>query len=557
MPRFLRQFGLRTLLLFCTFAAICFGLWRWHMTWVDQQHVIAKQIADRNGNVRWGTWGPSWAHDAFTSYYFQQIIAVDLSHKNLRDQDLQLLREIPTLEELYVPGNHKITDEGMKVLEHLPRIRKLAIWNTKLGNETLKSVAKLRDLEVLDLSLTKMTPAGINLLNGSPKLKRLLHDWVFDDAGIEGIASLPSVEMHTIRANDLSDASFERIQQHIHVENLIVRRPTGDQWASYLLNHPTICALQVYQGKMSDSQLRKLLLSNRLDSLHLEDVPVGDAALFPRLDEMQMTRFTVFGTKISAQAILDNLGPSSQFVSVAVDPFQPVVKVSLTGASYGPDCYWIGSFDPADLQHLDNCGEIKQLAITGLRLPNPRLDFGDDPEARRKYDLCCKVDDDDMKMIAQMRGLESLRITGTDRLSVEGLRPIDQLTSLTTLELRSTKLTDEHLKTIGKLKTLEQLDLTGNRITSAGIRKLAGLTKLTHLNLTDCHEVDDEAMAWLIPLKNLKYLDVSGTKIGAISPELEKANPNLYMINYQANNNMIWQRPTQTARVINGAIPIN
>ncbi len=536
MPRSFRQFGLRTLLLFCTLAAVCFGLGRWHMTWVDHQHDLAQQIADKKGDVRWGTWGPAWIHDTFGSYYFSNIIAVDWHHRGIRDDDLERLRDISTLEELYVPGNRKITDQGMKVLESFPRLRKLAMWNTTLTDETLKSVGTLKNLEILDLHQSKTTEAGLTHLRGLPKLRRLGHNWIFTEVGIQSLATLPSLEIYTIHAKDLPDRSFRQIKEHLRVRNLIVRRPQGDQWGTHLLNHPTLEILEVYQGEMSSQQLRKILLSNRLRSLKLEDVPAGDAALFPRPERMRTTRLTLFRTKITPKALFENFGADARFVAITADVFQPLVNIRLSGAPFGPDCYWTGPFDPADLRYVAHCRDAKNISISGVRLPNPRLDFGGDQEARRKFEQCCKVTDADLRLIADLPKLESLKIVGSQQISPDGLEVLRGVENLRFLILTSAKLTDQHLTVIGQLKTLQQLIISSNPITNDGIGELEMLTELIYLNISDCDQIDDEAFEALEKLKNLRALDISGTQIGGEEKQLKEKNPNLQIMNYRASS---------------------
>lgn len=250
---------------------------------------------------------------------------------------------------------------------------------------------------------------------------------------------------------------------------------------------------------------------------------------------MVTNRLTLFRTKITPSALLENFGPGATSVAIVAEFRKPIVNIRLTGAAYGPDCYWTGEFAPDELQHVADCRDVTELSISGVRWSYRPPDFGDDSQAKQDYERCCKVNDAYLQIIGTLPTLKSLRIAGADGISPAGLKALHGLPALRTLGITSSQLTDEHLKEIGTLTKLDSLDLTENRLTNEGMRHLNKLSVLTFLNLTDCEQIDGEAITSLGKLPKLKFLDVSGTKIGRKSPELDEANPNLQLINYRAS----------------------
>ena len=67
----------------------------------------------------------------------------------------------------------RATDEGLKDLAGLKRLRTLVLWNTKVSDRGLKELAGLTELETLDLDETKVTDVGLQLLAEMPRLQRL------------------------------------------------------------------------------------------------------------------------------------------------------------------------------------------------------------------------------------------------------------------------------------------------------------------------------------------------------------------------------------------------
>jgi hypothetical protein len=81
------------------------------------------------------------------------------------------------------------------------------------------------------------------------------------------------------------------------------------------------------------------------------------------------------------------------------------------------------------------------------------------------------------------------------------------------LRLRGTWVTDTELLDVARLPKLERLDLSHTRITDEGLLHLKPAKQIRDLNLYYAEQITDQGMAAIRDWKNLKRLNVRGTRI--------------------------------------------
>jgi hypothetical protein len=94
-----------------------------------------------------------------------------------------------------------------------------------------------------------------------------------------------------------------------------------------------------------------------------------------------------------------------------------------------------------------------------------------------------KVMDADLKMLANLTQLKTLKLDAASNITDEGVKNLAGLKQLTDLGLAQTKVTDAGLKSMTGLTELKNLALGFDNITDAGLESLAGLKKLENLGL--------------------------------------------------------------------------
>jgi hypothetical protein len=116
--------------------------------------------------------------------------------------------------------------------------------------------------------------------------------------------------------------------------------------------------------------------------------------------------------------------------------------------------------------------------------------------------------------LAPLRGfttLRSLYLRGT-QVTDDGLANLREFTNLRSLDLSGTKITDSGLTQLRGLTNLQSLDLTGTKITDDGLANLRALTNLQTLYLYGA-PVTEVGIAHLCELTNLKTLGLNGTQV--------------------------------------------
>ncbi|QDU75263.1 Leucine Rich repeats (2 copies) [Bremerella volcania] len=507
MPRFLRQFGLRTLLIFCTLAAGCFGLWRWHMTWVDQQREFASQIADAGGNVRWKTWGPQWMHKAFGSFYFSEIVAVDLNHKRIEHKHVGLLRQLPTLEELYLAGTD-LQGQSLVVLENLPKLRKLALWNTRLKNDALQHVGKLKKLETLDIHRTAMTEEGLVHLRNHPRLKVLRYDMPLGEVGVDHLATIENLELTMLTVHGGSEKTFRQLRDHFEILSLKMHSPENDQWAKYLAGHPTLVALQITDAPVQTDQFADLLSQNTLTTIRLDRVPIDDETLSEVPGAFRLKRLSLHETNVTATGLLTCLGPSATDIQIR----DSWLKLSDSNAKREVD--WIGSMTGEDLAALVNCRKLTAMTFFSVKFRG-EIDFAFLPELKSLQHITIGHQEHYpvMMHLDSLTKLESVVLFPFNNATPDELAELASIKSLEKLALPHSPISDEQLKAICTITQLKQLNIQGANITDEGMKSIVELKSLEELDIAECRKLTDQSLLYVSQLKQLRRLDIAGTNI--------------------------------------------
>ncbi|MFN4259349.1 MAG: c-type cytochrome domain-containing protein [Gemmataceae bacterium] len=95
-----------------------------------------------------------------------------LRGKEVKDEELALLKDMPNLIELNLAGTD-ITDASLAHLKDLPRLTRLQLQKTSITDKGLEHLKGLRSLTSLNLFGTEVTDEGIEQLKDLKNLKRL------------------------------------------------------------------------------------------------------------------------------------------------------------------------------------------------------------------------------------------------------------------------------------------------------------------------------------------------------------------------------------------------
>lgn len=129
----------------------------------------------------------------------------------------------------------------------------------------------------------------------------------------------------------------------------------------------------------------------------------------------------------------------------------------------------------------------------------------------KRLTLWTGITDDGLKHLQGIKQLRTLNLAST-RISNEGLRILKKVKKLQRLDLTMTSISDSGLKNLALLRNLQEVDLTSTKVTSAGFVHLVKLKNLSSLNLQRIH-VTDVGLDQIRKLKSLTTLNLKATRI--------------------------------------------
>ena len=100
------------------------------------------------------------------------------------------------------------------------------------------------------------------------------------------------------------------------------------------------------------------------------------------------------------------------------------------------------------------------------------------------------ISDEDLALLKRMTNLQRLSL-GRTKISDSGLKHIAELTSLKEVRLYDTQIGDAGLQHLMSLRQLESLYLSNTKVTAKGLTRLAGLKALTDIKLENTRVGDD------------------------------------------------------------------
>ena len=171
------------------------------------------------------------------------------------------------------------------------------------------------------------------------------------------------------------------------------------------------------------------------------------------------------------------------------------------------------------LKDLAKIKTLKQLKLIKTKVTNAGIAHVKGMENLEGIDLqdVNTVDSACLNDIKGLKKLRFLRIYGPT-FDGDGIAPIGEMTTLRTLSMQQTGVSDDNVKHLKDLVNLEKLYLYGTHVTDTGMAQLAGLTKLKELELraTAC---GGDGMEYLKQMLDLQMLDLSECN----APTLDKA----------------------------------
>lgn len=178
--------------------------------------------------------------------------------------------------------------------------------------ERLKAYSGYQEL---DLSDSRVSDKGIEMLVGLPRLKTLVlrRCYKITDAGMTSLSKIPTLAEIDVRDTKVTTAGIAKLVNLPELESLwISGKDLGDDCCAIVGQMKHLLLLQADDTNFGDSGIQKLSpLAKHLKQLRLDNTRVGDAGLKTIGTFKQLVRLNLSGTKVTDAGIASLAGLSA------------------------------------------------------------------------------------------------------------------------------------------------------------------------------------------------------------------------------------------------------
>jgi hypothetical protein len=327
--------------------------------------------------------------------------------------DVALFGRLGDLEKLQILNCRGLDDGMVASLRGLSRLRSLALTNTAITDEAVKTIVEVfPTLVELDLSSnTGLTGAAMKDIASLSQLERL------------GLVQTRFNDLHTRRLKKL---------ENLRVLDLRGNMEAGDMTLDVMGGLPHLEAFKHRSTVVSDEGLAKLAASRTLRALLAQDFAITSAAgrhlaEIPSLESLEIFRCQGFGS----EGVL------------ALGPLKKLNRLTLRD---------LPEVDDAALAVLADLPALERLSLH--ELPS--------------------VSDAGLRHLAKAVNLRSLDIWALPRMTDASIDVIAGLPALEELSIRETAATEAGLEKIAALPKLASLTFKNGAVSAATAEKLAG-----------------------------------------------------------------------------------
>ena len=337
VKRFFR-FSLRFLVLVTTLTACGLGIYLKSVKPLVRQRVAAQSF--RQSTVRIRARRKTGLYATLLRLYLPDddvcdVIELKAEHCGIADEDLASITDLPHVENLYLAGNPKVTDEGLLHLRALKHLKRVSLWKTSVTDDGLAVFSGTPKLEAIDISSppTSTKPyagfsrASLAHLRGLPNLRTLRFSFPVDENVMEDLATLPRFDADSLTLTHATDRQLEIAATWKNLRYLEFKNGTLEKTSiKRLANLPKLTTLRIHCRSVGDEELAAIGNLKSLRHLSLRGTMVSDAigvelAKLLKLESVNLNR-TAVTSKILESLIelpITALGLSTPFDDEAVE----------------------------------------------------------------------------------------------------------------------------------------------------------------------------------------------------------------------------------------------
>lgn len=238
---------------------------------------------------------------------FKNLEILIASRSSFDDKGLEAISKIPNLEVLVLSGNENITDEGLKSLSRLSKLRFLNLDKTNISNTGLSYLLQNKALATLTVVKCKRVgDPGMQFLKQLPALKRLnVGETSITDAGVEQIIDSGKIEHLSVANCLITDRGLDSIMQCSSIKKLFLDNCkrisiAGIKKVSAMPNLKRLC---LKGTKVNDDAVESLSKMKSLQRLDIRDSACTNKSVQNLSTTANLVMLALSGTKVNESGL--------------------------------------------------------------------------------------------------------------------------------------------------------------------------------------------------------------------------------------------------------------
>jgi len=320
-----------------------------------------------------------------------------ISGEQIDNKIIGALAGHPRLRVLNIALKSSVDQDGLAPLSSFVKLEDISLEGSKVNDDSLEHLAKVKTIRKLRLRKTGITAAGIKKLTDLNDLELLdLRDCNdIGDSGLETIATFKKLKSLLVNGEQVTDAGMSHLSALTELQLLVLPR-----------------------SQVTDTGIAALSGIKKLKELDLFQAPISAAGLAVLAESKDMVKLKIRGTKVTSEGLR------------MLEGFKKLAELDL-GETL---------IDDAAIDFISACESLVDVNLlrTGItaqgieklaRLKLKRLNLDD----VRGVDNAC------LKAIGSIDSLEFLHL-GKTAISDEGVSALTQLKGLKSLILENTQI---------------------------------------------------------------------------------------------------------------------
>lgn len=263
---------------------------------------------------------------------FPALEQVRCAKTRVGDQELQHLTKLKTLRAIDLSDCNRVTPAGLEYLAECPKLAFLKVWGKSIGNESMDVVANMSALRVLGLVDTAVTDEGIEKLAGLKLSEVHLFRTSIGDDAVKVLAAMPSLKVLNLRDTSVTDQAMSYIENMPSLTKLDLSECTSpgitDVGAASISKIDSLEDLNLWSTKVTDVGVANFATMPNLRKLNLDNCVVTDECVKSLAKMKQLNWLHLGKTQVTDDCVELLMGMTG------------LRKLDLNGTSISQDSYY-------------------------------------------------------------------------------------------------------------------------------------------------------------------------------------------------------------------------